>query len=92
MNDETPDRYVTFLGIDCDKHADTLIDKLAARMAANPSRWVSYFETKLAENAKMGFDHLRFVHAQVNALQTFFEEEEDADALALLWHLEHHCC
>lgn len=91
MNDETPDRYVTFRGIACDAHADRLCALLAARMAGNPSRWVAYFERKLAENAQMGHDRLRFIGAQVNALMSFFEEEEDEEALALLLHIEHHC-
>jgi hypothetical protein len=91
MNDETPDRYVTFLGIACDRNAASLCDMLDARMQGNDSHWVGYFEKKLAENARMGFDQLRFIGAQVNALQSFFEEEEDEQALALLWHIEHHC-
>ena len=92
MNDEAPDRYVTFLGLDCDAKADRLHQMLLARMAGNDSRWVAYFEGKLAENTRMGHDMLRFVGAQVNALISFFEEEEDEEALALLHHLEYHCC
>ncbi|PYF07179.1 hypothetical protein C8J30_1199 [Rhodobacter viridis] len=91
MNDQTPDRYVTFMGIACDTNADRLCEMLAARMAGNDSRWVAYFDKKLAENAQMGHDRLRFIGAQVNALMSFFEEEEDEEALALLWHIEHHC-
>ncbi|PTV96424.1 hypothetical protein C8J27_102218 [Rhodobacter aestuarii] len=92
MNDETPDRYVTFLGLDCDAKADRLYQMLQARMAGNDSPWVGYFEKKLAENTRMGHDMLRFVGAQVNALMSFFEEEDDEEALVLLHHLEYHCC
>ncbi|TCO72422.1 N(2)-fixation sustaining protein CowN [Rhodovulum euryhalinum] len=92
MTDQTPDRYVSFCGLDCTANADRLMEMLAARMAGNESRWVGYFEKKLAEKARMGTDNLFFAGAQVNALRAFFEEVGDEAALALLWDLEQNCC
>ena len=49
MNDATLDRYVSFQGIDCDGNADRLMGMLARHMATTESRWVGYFDKKLAE-------------------------------------------
>ena len=92
MNDQTPDRYVTFLGLDCDAKADRMMEGLARLMATSDSRWVGYFELKLAEKQRMATDNLHFIGSQINSLYSFFEELEDAPALDLLWHLEHNCC
>ncbi|MCE6960718.1 N(2)-fixation sustaining protein CowN [Cereibacter sphaeroides] len=92
MNDQTPDRYVTFLGLDCDAKADRMMDMLTARMQDSDSRWVGYFRQKLAEKERMATDNLHFVGSQINSLYSFFEELEDGPALDLLWHLEHNCC
>ncbi|TCM84687.1 N(2)-fixation sustaining protein CowN [Rhodovulum steppense] len=92
MTDQTPDRYVSFLGLDCTGKADRLMDMLAARIDRTDSRWTGYFERKLAEKTRMGADNLHFVGSQVNALLAFFEETGDTDALDLLWDLEQTCC
>lgn len=92
MNDQTPDRYVTFCGIDCDRKADRLLGMLAEHMKQSDSRWVGYFEKKLGEKARMGNDNLHFVGSQVNSLYSFFEELDDEAALELLWDLEQNCC
>lgn len=92
MTDHTPDRYVSFVGIDCDGRADALMDMLSAGMTASESRWVDYFDKKLAEKQRMGHDNLRFVGEQLNTLRAFFEEIDDAPALDLLWDLEQTCC
>ncbi|MEX5729060.1 hypothetical protein Ga0609869_002413 [Rhodovulum iodosum] len=92
MNDATPDRYVSFVGIDCDGNADRLMDLLVARMAGCNSRWVGYFDQKLAEKARMGNDNLYFIGSQVNSLSAFFEEIGDDEGLALLAYLEKTCC
>ncbi|MBB4302033.1 bisphosphoglycerate-dependent phosphoglycerate mutase [Rhodobium orientis] len=87
------DRYVTFKGLDCDGDADRLIARLKELSGRGTgSRWEAYFTDKLAQNARMGQDHLFFVGAHVNTLRSFFEECDDADALELLDHLELNCC
>lgn len=92
MNDATPDRYVSFVGIDCDGNADRLMGILVARMAGCGSRWVDYFDKKLDEKRRMGNDNLYFIGSQVNALSAFFEEIGDEEGLAQLAHLEETCC
>ncbi|ARE41670.1 hypothetical protein RGUI_3529 [Rhodovulum sp. P5] len=92
MNDESPDRYVSFVGINCDEKADRLMAMLKARMEETDSRWVGYFTKKLEEKRRMGNDNLYFVGSQVNSLSAFFEEIEDEAAEALLWDLEQNCC
>ncbi|TCP40814.1 N(2)-fixation sustaining protein CowN [Rhodovulum marinum] len=92
MNDATLDRYVSFQGIDCDGNADRLMGMLARQMATTESRWVGYFEKKLAEKRRMGADNLHFIGSQVNTLSAFFAEEGDTEALDLLAYLEETCC
>jgi len=92
MNDQTPDRYVTFMGLDCDGKATKMMGTLAVHMATSQSRWVGYFQQKLEERARMGNDDLHFIGSQINALYAFFEELDDAEGMALLEHLEEHCC
>lgn len=92
MTDQTPDRYVSFAGIDCDGNAMRLMAMLRAQMAASDSRWVAYFTRKLEEKRRMGNDDLYFIGAQMNMLAAFFEEESCAEARALLWELEQTCC
>ncbi|WP_128292876.1 N(2)-fixation sustaining protein CowN [Afifella aestuarii] len=86
------DRYVSFLGLDCDAKAEAMMGMLSGAMRTSSSQWVGYFEQKLAENQKMGRDSLYFVGSQVNALSAFFEEEGDEAALSLLAELEDKCC
>lgn len=92
MTEMTPDRYVSFRGIDCDGAADRLMERLARHMATTESRWVGYFEKKLEEKRRMGADNLHFVGSQVNTLSAYFEEVGDAEAEDLLRTLEETCC
>ncbi|MBN2905895.1 MAG: N(2)-fixation sustaining protein CowN [Rhodobacteraceae bacterium] len=86
------DRYVSFLGMDCDGNADRLMAHLAGRMRDTDTRWTAYFDKKLIEKERMGNDNLYFIGSQMNTLSAFFEEIDDAEAQALLWHLEQNCC
>jgi len=92
MKDTTPDRYLSFLGLDCNGKADRLMEMLSTHMQASESRWVGYFEQKLEEKRRMGTDNLYFVGSQVNALHAFLEERDDESGLDLLWQLEQNCC
>ncbi|TCP59743.1 hypothetical protein EV663_11638 [Rhodovulum bhavnagarense] len=92
MTDHSPDRYVSFSGIDCDGRAARLMQMLDAQIAATDSRWVAYFEMKLVQRQRMGNDDLHFIGSQVNTLRAFFEEIDDQAALGLLDDLEQTCC
>ena len=88
------DRYVSFCGIDCNKQANTLMEKLKQQIKeldpGNP--WCRYFEQKFTQQAKIKHDNLFFVGSQLNNLYDFFEEIEDQEALNMLWKLEMECC
>lgn len=88
------DRYVTFIGINCDVNADTLIQKLEMHLSAEhgEANWHTYFRQKRAQQAKMQHDNLYFIGSQMNNLYAYFEQCEDKDALALLWQIEQECC
>ncbi|TKA94723.1 N(2)-fixation sustaining protein CowN [Cereibacter changlensis] len=86
------DRYKSFIGIDCDANAERMMRLMRAAMERSDTPWVGYLSTKLAERARMGQDDLHFIGSQVNALRSFFEGIDDAEGLALLEHLEEHCC
>ena len=90
----TTDRYVSFCGIECDIQAQRLINKLRQHLLRiEPSHpWRRYFEQKFEQQAKMNHDDLFYVGSQLNNLYTFFEEQGDDEAAALLWKLEMECC
>ncbi len=92
MKNAPVDRYVSFMGLDCDTNADQMMERLMAHLQKSDSRWVSYFSRKLEEKARMGHDNLNFIGCQLNTLAAFFEEEGDEEARALLAHLEDNCC
>ncbi|MDT8853456.1 N(2)-fixation sustaining protein CowN [Paracoccaceae bacterium Fryx2] len=92
MQQLVPDRYKTFIGINCDTNAERMMRLLSDAMQRSDTPWVGYLTAKLAERARMGQDDLHFIGSQVNALRSFFEEIEDTAGQALLDHLEEHCC
>ncbi|MGB0694391.1 MAG: N(2)-fixation sustaining protein CowN [Rhodospirillaceae bacterium] len=86
------DRYISFEGIDCQGNARRMMLHLDAALACQKTRWVPYFEKKLAEKQRMGHDDLYFVGSQINCLRTLFEDVADTGALELLDWLEDTCC
>lgn len=69
---------------------ETLRSHLNGAGAASP--WARYFSIKLEQRVALGQDDLFFIGSQLNDLRTFFEEVEDAEALALLDRIEEDCC
>ena len=90
----TPDRYVSFRGLDCDGNARLLLDYLRSHLegAGTASPWAPYFSMKLEQRIALGQDDLFFVGSQLNDLRSFFEEVKDDAALALLDKVEEECC
>lgn len=96
----TPDRYVSFKGIDGDGNARQLLVMLSRYIAqpqfTNPF-W-EHFKQKLAlcnsgESASgRKIDELFLVHSYINNLHDFFEEQNDHEALALLARIEAESC
>jgi N(2)-fixation sustaining protein CowN len=90
----TPDRYISFQGLECDDHARRILGYVRDCLAAGdrPSPWQPYFERKLVEIRGIGQDELFFVGSQVNYIRELFEHHAHRDGLSLLDRIEDECC
>ena len=92
----TPDRYVSFEGINCDQNAETLIDmiKVYADGPAAKNKFWRIFAKKI-ERSRAGDtgvgDALYLIHSNVYYIRDLFEEYEDETALELRDHIEEEC-
>lgn len=88
------DRYITFIGLQCDEKADRFIAMLDGHIEAGDGdeRWQAYFKQKRTQQIKMEQDNLQFIGSQMNNLYSYMDDCEDESALALLWKLEQECC
>lgn len=88
------DRYVSFVGLDCDGQARRLFDLLRKYIdtpeLSNPF-W-QWLDRKLATTSGPHHDELFLIHAHLNTLRDQLEQHGDAEALALLDQIEHECC
>jgi len=92
--DGTGDRYVSFLGLDCDGRARSVmacIDRLLADPARENKFWI-YFQKKRNPPSGPQPDDLLLIHSSINQVRELFEACSDAEALALLDDLEETCC
>lgn len=88
------DRYVSFGGIDCSGNASRVMALIKGHMAGsgkNQPFW-EYFMAKRKPRSGPPPDDLFLVHCHLNQIREFFEERDDAEALALLIKLEEECC
>lgn len=94
MTQQSRDRYVSFQGLDCDQKARQVVDFIEQYVAQppHPSRWLEYFQMKLANRQALGQDELYFVGSQVNAIRSLFAEYQNEVALTLLEQVEEECC
>ncbi len=89
------DRYVSFLGLDCDTKAQQLVDTLRQAMIRDGRQdpfW-EYFAAKL--NGTQGPTHhdaLYHIHCHLNDLRDLFERWDEADLTLMLESLEIECC
>lgn len=95
-----PDRYVSFAGIDADGNSRRLI-KMLLRHIDDPqksNRFWELFREKLAkvglpeENSGRLLDELYLIHANINNIRELFEDYEDLEALELLEQIENESC
>lgn len=90
----TLDRYVSFLGLDCDAKAAALIGGLRTAMTA-PGRadpfW-DYFAAKLDGRRGPRHDALYFVHCHLNDLRDLSDRWGLAHLIELIENLEVECC
>jgi len=89
-----PDRYVSFIGLDCDAKAARLMAEVR-RYIDNPehtNKFWEYFKKKAAGLTGPKLDDLFMVHCHLNQIRELFESHEDQEALALLDMVEQQCC
>lgn len=89
-----PDRYVSFIGIDCDGNAArvmALIEHYAATDTHASAFW-DYFLAKRQPKSGPKPDDLFLIHTNINQIYDLFEAAEDEEALARLSWLEVNCC
>ncbi len=96
-NPDTPqglDRYVSFIGLDCDGKAERFAAALHAALAdanaADPF-W-TYFRAKLEGDRGPSHDALYHIHCHLNDLRDLLERTGRGDLIELLEALEHECC
>lgn len=89
-----PDRYVSFIGLDCDEKATRLL-ALVRHYIDQPQHsnafW-EYFKRKAAGLTGPRPDDLFLVHCHLNQIRELFEAHQDAEALAFLDRVEQECC
>ncbi|MGQ9372167.1 N(2)-fixation sustaining protein CowN [Azospirillum sp. ST 5-10] len=94
---DTPDRYVSFKGIDCADNAARVVARLRRHIddPAKTNAFWERFKEKLAvagDPARRQADGLCLLCANVYYIADLFEEQEDEEGLALLRKLEDECC
>lgn len=88
------DRYVSFVGLDCDGQAQRLFG-LLRRYIDTPELSNAFWQLldrKLHATSGPRHDELFLIHAHLNTLRDQLEQHGDAEALALLDQIEHECC
>ena len=88
------DRYVSFVGLDCNGQARKLVAMLRPYMEQPEYRnafWV-HFAKKLSPESGPRHDELFLIHAHINILRDQLEALNDVEALLLLDKIELECC
>lgn len=96
----TPDRYVSFVGIEGDKNARELMQMLRRHIEdpTRNNRFWQLFTEKLAlvgqpdGNGGRCLDELFLLHSYINNIRELFEACDDQEALALLEKIEAESC
>jgi hypothetical protein len=88
------DRYVSFVGLDCDGQAKRLIALLGPYMddPAKGNAFWTLFAHKLNPASGPKHDALFLIHAHINILRDQLEAHQDEAALSLLDQIEQECC
>jgi hypothetical protein len=88
------DRYVSFLGLDCDRKAERFVATLreALEHGETTDPFWTYFRAKLDGERGPAHDALYHVHCHINDLRDLLARAERPDLDELLEALEHDCC
>lgn len=98
--EEKPDRYVSFVGIEGDKNSRELTAMLL-RHIDNPEKSNSFWELFKEKLGRVGqpdqnggrcLDELFLIHSYINNIRELFEQYDDLPALALLEQIEIESC
>jgi hypothetical protein len=91
---EERDRYVSFLGLDCNGQAKRLMALLRPYMEdpARSNAFWALLARKLNPESGPRHDELFLIHAHLNTLRDQLENAGDDTALALLDQIEQECC
>lgn len=89
-----PDRYVSFVGLDCDGKARRMVALLHPYMddPAKSNAFWQLFAKKLNPQSGPRHDELFLIHAHLNTLRDQLEAADDIAALVLLDQIEVECC
>jgi len=88
------DRYLSFVGLDCDAKAQELVGALRAVMGKEGRQdpfW-DYFEAKLNGTKGPAHDELYHLHCHLNDLRDLLDRWDEPSLAALLETLEVECC
>jgi hypothetical protein len=89
----TPDRYITFVGLDCDDKARAIVERLRTSAAGGlEDPFWTYFAAKLDGDRGPAHDELYHIHSNLNDLRDLVERWRDADLAELLEAIEVECC
>ena len=100
QNQNKPDRYLSFAGIEGDKNSQELIVLLRRHIDApeKTNRFWEQFKEKLSrvgqpdQNGGRSLDELFLIHSYINNIRELFEQYDDLPALALLEQIETESC
>lgn len=88
------DRYVSFIGLDCDAKAARLVERVCSQISSSEQSepfW-EYFKKKLAGALGPRPDDLLLIHSHLNEIRELFEQIDDAEGIKLLDQIEEECC
>lgn len=100
QQEQKPDRYVSFVGIEGDRNSQELMNMLLRHIddPHKSNRFWEIFKGKLAVvgkpelNSGRCLDELYLIHAYINNIRELFELYDDQPALDLLERIEMESC
>ena len=93
-NHAKPDRYVSFVGLDCDAKAARLVARIYSHIndPCQSDQFWEYFKKKMAGALGPRPDDLLLIHSHLNEIRELFEQRADTEGSELLDQIEKECC
>jgi len=94
VEDAKPDRYLSFIGMECDAKAIEMMRRIRHYIddPQHSNAFWEYFKNKAAAGSGPRPDALFLIHSNLNQIRELFEDKDDGEALRLLDNIEHECC